>query len=74
MEAHRELHPTMVVADANDTRTRPHEADLGDARHGAVMPLAPILEGKVCNPWGSGVNQPGGRNLRGGETAYPNGW
>ena len=74
LEAHRELHPTMVVADANDTRTRPHEADLGDARHGAVMPPAPILEGKTSNPWGGAANHLGGRNLRGSETPYPNGW
>jgi hypothetical protein len=74
LNAHRAMHPNMVDADVTTSRTRSHEADHGDVRHGAVMASETNLESKVCNPWGCGVNDCGDGNSQGEGMASPNGW
>ena len=74
LNTHLAMHPTVLASDAKDTLAPPHANDYEVDRLGAVMAPAPILEVKTCNPWGGRVNQSGGRNLRGSETPYSNGW
>ena len=74
LNAHRVMHPDMVDADVTTSRTRSHEADHGDIRHGAVMVAEPILESKACNPWGSGVNDRGDGDSPVERMASPNEW
>ncbi|MEI8158652.1 MAG: hypothetical protein WCH60_17450, partial [Burkholderiales bacterium] len=74
LNAHRVMHPDMVYADVTSSRTRSHETDHGDIRHGAVMASETNLESKACNPWGNGANDRGDGNSPGEGTASPNGW
>jgi hypothetical protein len=74
LNTHLAMQPTVVVSDANDLLVPPHANDYEVDHRGAVMAPAPILEVKTCNPWGGAAKQRGGRNLRGSETPYPNGW
>ena len=74
LDAHRVMHPEMVVSKFTNSRTRSHDADDGDIRHGVVMARELILERDVPHPWGSGTNEGGGKKSAGERTASPNGW
>ena len=50
LNAHRVMHPDMVDADFTTSRTRPHETDHGDIRHGAVMGRESILGRNAGHP------------------------
>ena len=74
LNAHRVMHPDMGDSDFTTLRTRSHEADHGDIRHGAVMAPEPILGSKAFNPWGGGVIDPGDGKSPGEGAPSPNGW
>jgi len=74
LNAHRVMHPDMGDWDFTTTCTRPHDADHGDIRHGAVMARESILERNACHPWGGGVDDTGDRKFPGEGAASPNGW
>ena len=74
LDAHRVMHPDMVSEDVLFARTRSHEADHGDIRHGAVMARDSLLGSKACHPWEEGVNDRGDGKSTGEGTASPNGW
>jgi hypothetical protein len=74
LNAHRVMHPDMVDADATTSRTRPHEADQGDIRYGAVMARESILEREGGHSWGDGANGREVLKFQGDGTGSPNGW
>jgi hypothetical protein len=74
LDAHRVMHPDMVDADVTPSRTRPHETDHGDIRHGAVMARESNLGRDVGFPWGNGETGFGDGKLPGEGAASPNGW
>jgi hypothetical protein len=69
--AHRVMHPDMVNSDFTTSRTRSHEADRGDIRHGAVMAREIILEREEGHPWGDGAKGHGDRIFSGEGAASP---
>jgi hypothetical protein len=74
LDAHRVMHPDMVDADFTTSRTRPHETDHGDIRHGAVMGRESILGRNAGHPWVNGANGVGDGKSQGEGAASPNGW
>lgn len=74
LDAHRVMYPDMVDADFTTSRTRSHDADQGDIRHGAVMGRESILGRNAGHPWENGETSFGdGKAPRDGP-ASPNGW
>ena len=74
LNAHRVMHPEMGDSDFTTSRTRSHEAEHGDIRHGAVMARESILERDVGHPWGNGANGLGDGKSPGEGATSPNGW
>jgi hypothetical protein len=74
LNAHRVMHPGMVDADVTASRTRSHDADQGDIRHGAVMARQSIMEREGGHSWGDGAKGSGDGKSLGAGTASPNGW
>ena len=74
LNAHRVMHPDMVSADVLFSRTRSHETDHGDTRHGAVMARQSIMESEGGHSWGDGAKGSGDGKSLGEGTASPNGW
>lgn len=74
LDAHRVMHPDMVDADFSTSRTRSHDADQGDMRHGAVMGRESILGRNAGHPWENGETGFGDGKSPGEGAASPNGW
>ncbi len=74
LDAHRVMNPNSVDADFTTSRTRSHDADQGDIRHGAVMAREPTLDRDAEHPWGNGANGVGDGKSPEEGTASPNGW
>ena len=74
LDAHRVMHPDMGDSDFTTSRTRPHDADHGDIRHGAVMGSESILGRNAGHPWVNGANGVGDGKSPGEGTASLNGW
>jgi hypothetical protein len=74
LDAHRVMHPDMVDADFTTSRTRSHDADQGDIRHGAVMARESILDRNTDHPWVNGETGFGDGKSPGQGATSPNGW
>jgi hypothetical protein len=74
LDAHRMMHPDMVDAELTTSRTRSHDADHGDTRHGAVMARQSIMEREGSHTWGDSAKGRGDGKSLGEGSASPNGW
>jgi hypothetical protein len=73
LDAHRVMHPEMVVSKFTNSRTRSYDVDQEAIHHGAVMTRESILERVAGHPWEDGAKGRGDGKSLGEGTASPNG-